>query len=382
MAKKEKKYILYTIMNKDIEVVKIQSNGICKILNFDMMPFDIWLEESNDFDECINNISVFNSWCSKRLMPSTRKLANIIFSSIGIRKPDSDIERRDVAIRELHCATIVDSFWVKVNDEDLNWKNVNLFDKIIKDEDSIKMFLEGKKVSGSSPSLSPNGEAQKCLSKEKENNVMIKCDISEGTSKNEILASKLCYIIAKEFNVKCVNYNEYEENKFNICNLETNKNTGFVSYQQMEIRKVNVGIYKYIDEKINIEELKKRYELVIDIIDYITYNNDRHSGNIGYLVDNDTNKIINYMPIFDFNYCFFNYETIKNGDFERAYDKKRILENLKELDKETKEKIIKTLEDHKQDLINIIDKYNTSYREKFIDRMEFLINKIKGASNK
>lgn len=55
-------------------------------------PFDIYLEESDDFSDRLNNIQNFNSWCSERMLSLDRKYAKEICNCLGIPQPFSDKE--------------------------------------------------------------------------------------------------------------------------------------------------------------------------------------------------------------------------------------------------------------------------------------------------
>lgn len=49
---------------------------------------------------------------------------------------------------------------------------------------------------------------------------------------------------------------------------------------------------------------------MMNLIDYLVGNTDRHWGNWGFLVDNDTNRIEKLYPLMDFNKSFLAYDTL------------------------------------------------------------------------
>ena len=49
---------------------------------------------------------------------------------------------------------------------------------------------------------------------------------------------------------------------------------------------------------------------MMNIIDYLVGNTDRHWGNWGFYVDNKTNKIEKLYPLMDFNKAFTAYDTL------------------------------------------------------------------------
>ena len=53
---------------------------------------------------------------------------------------------------------------------------------------------------------------------------------------------------------------------------------------------------------------------MINILDYLIGNTDRHWGNRGLLVDNKTNKPISFHPLMDFNQYFSAYDTFEGAN--------------------------------------------------------------------
>ena len=52
---------------------------------------------------------------------------------------------------------------------------------------------------------------------------------------------------------------------------------------------------------------------MMNIIDYLVGNTDRHWGNWGFLVDNRTNKPLRLFPLMDFNKAFQAYDTLEGS---------------------------------------------------------------------
>ncbi len=49
---------------------------------------------------------------------------------------------------------------------------------------------------------------------------------------------------------------------------------------------------------------------MMNLIDYLVGNTDRHWGNWGFLVSNDTNRLEKLYPLMDFNKSFLSYDTL------------------------------------------------------------------------
>ena len=53
---------------------------------------------------------------------------------------------------------------------------------------------------------------------------------------------------------------------------------------------------------------------MMNILDYLTGNTDRHWGNWGFLIDNQTNTPISLHPLMDFNQAFNTYDSIEGAN--------------------------------------------------------------------
>ena len=69
----------------------------------------------------------------------------------------------------------------------------------------------------------------------------------------------------------------------------------------------DIDFYEYI------LKLDKYNYHMMNIIDYLIGNNDRHPNNWGVLIDNKTNKILKLYSLMDFNKAFKNYNNISGG---------------------------------------------------------------------
>lgn len=63
-----------------------------------------------------------------------------------------------------------------------------------------------------------------------------------------------------------------------------------------------------------LEELDSYGYHMMNILDYLIGNTDRHWGNWGALVDNETNRPLRLHPLMDFNKAFLSYDRIEGGN--------------------------------------------------------------------
>ena len=101
----------------------------------------------------------------------------------------------------------------------------------------------------------------------------------------------------------------YDGQKVSASPLMTSKDFSIVPMEHVEIYAAN--------HNTDLYALIRRYDLrsycMMNIIDYLVGNTDRHWGNWGFLVDNKTNKPLCLFPLMDFNKAFQAYDTIEGS---------------------------------------------------------------------
>ena len=117
---------VYCVMHMEKCVAQVSTAGECKIYLEDFMPCDLVLAESDDFDDRINNVINFYSWCASRLIPHDRTYAKEILNSIGASQSVTDRERAQIAL-SYHCLSLLDVFWVKGEKENIRFEDINLY---------------------------------------------------------------------------------------------------------------------------------------------------------------------------------------------------------------------------------------------------------------
>ena len=101
----------------------------------------------------------------------------------------------------------------------------------------------------------------------------------------------------------------YDGQKVSASKLMTSKDFSIVPMEHVEIYAAN--------HNTDLYALIRRHDLrgycMMNIIDYLVGNTDRHWGNWGFLVDNKTNKPLRLLPLMDFNKAFQSYDTIEGS---------------------------------------------------------------------
>lgn len=286
-------------MHSETPVAQIGTQGSCRILSKKFMPFNLYLEET---DDPTNNLLNFYFWCANRIIPSNRQYADIILKSLSMTSK----EPAQIALR-YHCLSLTDVYWVRTSNESITFKEINLYDNH-SENPLIDASLLGKQITlqslkGIEKDLSTDG----CFPKACLGNKLLKGG-NPIAVKNEILASKIC---------QCFQCSQviYEESKYkgelvSISNIFTSKKYSIVSKEAFDIYTINHDI----DPIKHILSLDAHSYYMMNILDYLIGNTDRHWGNWGFLIDNQTNAPISLHPLMDFNQAFTAYDSIEGAN--------------------------------------------------------------------
>ena len=215
-----------------------------------------------------------------------------------------------------HSATINDTFWIKSDKENINWKDVSLYTNEFNQVVS-RLAFEGVglyciELSSTIPELSTEGSFRKCWRKEAEGIFLYKRGQDGGFNAG---LEPYCEVMASELAAKlCGDSVKYDLVKLygelaTRCRLFTNENEGYVPAANYHIEKNLRELIRFY-EQIGSEEAFRR----MIVLDGITFNVDRHAGNYGILIDNDTLEPLKMAPVFDFNLSMLPY--VLKDEFE------------------------------------------------------------------
>lgn len=304
----------FDIMHKDRLVARIYENGLANIYYSSFMPYNLYFEENEDIDTRLNNLNNFYYWCASRVLTLDRKYAKEILNAIGASLKMTDRERACIAI-SYHCLSILDVFWVKDKAEKRKFTDLSVFRHSLSNA-FVDVCLRGKAITiqnsefyvslNQAADLGTPGVAPKAWIRENDTLYLYKAgDIRD--IKAELLAS----IIIECFNVSSVKYEEavYKDIMASKCRLITSEEKGIVPAEYVEIYCANKEIDLY---SFTLKKDKYNYYMMI-ILDYLIGNIDRHWGNWGFYVNNETNRLEGLYPLMDFNKAFLAYDTIEGA---------------------------------------------------------------------
>lgn len=302
--------IIYEVMHGDTFVARIDTQGHCRIFHSDYMPCNLYLDDTDEeLDTLINNITNFQYWCAGRILTLDRQYAKEILNSIGASQAVTDRDRAQIALT-YRCVSLTDIFWVRQQDETITFREINLYENHL-DNAFIDVSLRGLQITVQNDSLtadlSTNGCFPKAWLRHEQGFTLLKDGGIEAVE-NELLASRICQC----FRCQQVIYEEayYKGVKVSSGKLMTSRQYSIVSREAFEVYAVNEGI----DPLKYILELDSYSYYMMNILDYLIGNTDRHWGNWGFLVDNETNQPVSLHPLMDFNQAFHSYDQLEGAN--------------------------------------------------------------------
>lgn len=304
------KATVYYIMHTEKCVAQVSTAGECKIYFEDFMPYGLVLKESNDFDTRINNVINFHSWCASRLIPRDRTYAKEILNSIGAFQSVTDRERAQIAL-SYHCLSLLDVFWVKGEKENIRFEDINLYTHSLSNA-LVDIALRGHQMAVTNAhllanDLSTGGCYPKVWVRKEEGFYLYKAGGQDAVER-EVLASKIC----RCFDCHQVLYEQgmFENEPLSISKIMTSQRYSLVTYAAYDVYCTNHD-WNTLDK---ILKLDAHGYYMMNILDYLVGNTDRHWGNWGLLVDNETNRPIRLHDLMDFNRAFQQYDTLDGAN--------------------------------------------------------------------
>lgn len=371
---------VYEIMHQDRKVARIDRAGHCKVYFKSFMPYNLYLEEEEDIDTLVNNITNFYYWCSTRVLTLDRVYAKEILNSIGMWQAVTDRERAKIALT-YRCASLTDVFWVKKFGETVRFSEINLYENHL-DNTFIDISLRGKQYTAENKALARDLATNGCFPKawqRTENGFRLLKDGGKEVVERELLASQIC----RCFDVEQVYYERdfFDSEEVSVSDNITSREYSIVSMEAFEVYCMN----KEKDVKKYILNLDKHAYYMMNIIDYLIGNTDRHWGNWGVLVKNSTNKPVSLHKLMDFNQAFHAYDTLEGANCQtlfghHATQKEAAEEAVKKIGlnqiKPVNKTYFKNLPQYQEMFFRRLEYLKLKEDEKKFDKGFFLIDKV------
>lgn len=288
----------FYLMNKDQKVLKFRmSEDEFGEISFSTADRDIFAADLMPI-----GFQDIQHWLQGRQAPKHRVHIAELLRQCGCYNLDG-------YIRVTHALTLNDTFWVKPVDSNLLWKQVSLYSNEF-DETIARIAFEGgmygEQFSSTSPEFGTDGAYAKCWIRKDQDICLLKQG-SEGARNtglepySEYYASQISEKICSEY----VGYDleRYRGKLVSSCRLFTNEQLGFAAADKLGNKEPGVSSLLSYFEGIGSGDAFRR----MMVFDALTINTDRHLGNFGVLVDNDTQQVIRMAPVFDNNQSLLPY---------------------------------------------------------------------------
>lgn len=295
------------LMLKNTEVLYFDMEDfVVEVIRNDLLPFCLRsnIRLSTKLKDILHNVQAVKDYLSSRVLSLSRDNAKQIYAAFQIPQVDSIDNRVNICI-SCKGVSIIDSFWVKDDDERTDWSKINIRQNKLRDiiDLSLTGFSPTLTTNPICPELTTKGLFRKGWIYLGDSLYLLKSDKTNDyvNTRMEILASEI---------LEC-----FENRIDSIVYLsdikDTASGTAYVSICQNFVKEE----HSFIEAWEVIEYCKRRgidfreYCLdhwgsefaTIPVLDYIIINTDRHTQNYGFLMNNNTGVIEHLAPLFDFN---------------------------------------------------------------------------------
>ncbi len=238
-----------------------------------------------------------NDWIDGRQIAKHRASIGKLMRELGLTT------RRDF-IGAARCLSLTDTFWMKRANEDLHWSEVSLYRNAFDDVIARIAFdgtgMYGRHNSPTSPEYATSGSFAKCWIREgNEISLLKRGSVGFANAGFEPYSEKLASDLLEAAKIDHVPYSilKFHGKLACKCPLFTSEKEGFVSAHRFF-----PGLFEIRDmlEFAAQHGAEERFREMV-VMDAVMANVDRHAGNYGFLVDNDTGEILRMAPLFDHN---------------------------------------------------------------------------------
>lgn len=269
-----------------------------------LLPLDLTLTEEG-----------LRSWLKHRSIPKNRAYVQNFLSKCGL-----SLNRPMNIIRVSKGLSLNDCYWVTEEAFDGSFDNYNLYENRFSRVlaliaftgygSSIRTSLE------SCPEFTTSGMLPKCWRR-----VDGKIKLYKGGTKgaantgNEPYSEFYAAQIAEVMGQNAINYNlsKWKGELCSTCELFTDKRYSFMPVGRI-VKSGGMQAVQEFYSKLGAEFVSALNDMLV--FDAIICNTDRHFGNFGFMVDNETNLIAAPAPLFDHGNSLLNYamDTDLNSD--------------------------------------------------------------------
>ncbi|EPF0289639.1 BspA family leucine-rich repeat surface protein [Campylobacter jejuni] len=251
-------------------------------------------------------------WIKDRKAPKNRAFVENIVATYSINGKEQLMDYIDVSLG----LSLNDSFWIVPSDKDYKWEDYNLYTNEFDEALQRASFGEELlKVNGltSSPEYTTNGMLKKCWHRDNGEIYLYKANSKEyANGGKEAYSEYYMAQVASLMNFEHIPYDlkEFHNQIVSSCPIFTNENEGYLPMYQV----FENDNWKFAKRSELVDMIAQFYgvEKLQDLLvfDALIMNPDRHLGNFGMIIDNNTGELLREAPIFDNGYSLINFITL------------------------------------------------------------------------
>lgn len=262
-------------------------------------------------------------WLKNRTIPANRAYVENFLARLGLNEKDTK-----GIIDICKGLSLNDSYWTPIASFAGTFAKNNLFENRFTNTLASIAFTGHGSIRPSSfissPEFTTNGMLAKCWRKVG-GKIMLYKSGTEGAANTgkEPYSEYYAYQVAKAMGIEAIEYSLsiWKGRLCSTCEIFTDIDTSYIPIGRL-VREG--GIRAVMEFYSNLGE--EYYQKFIDMIvfDAVICNTDRHFGNFGVLVDNKTNHIKDFAPIFDNGLSLFCYAMDEDLKNIKTYAKTRV----------------------------------------------------------
>jgi len=219
-----------------------------------------------------------------------------------------------------YALSLVDTYWVRPVGGDLCWSDISLYTHKF-NKQIAKAAFDGELCRcgfySVSPKFSTDGTFAKCWLRQGETIKLLKRGSSGARNAglepfSEFYASQ----VSKALGLNAISYSitKHYGKLCSACDAFTSESVGFIPYCILDPTSSTLAsVLKYCQKYGLEEEVKEMF-----LFDSVIFNEDRHKGNFGFLVDNDSGRVLGMIPLFNHNIsllCYAEMQDFRSADY-------------------------------------------------------------------
>lgn len=297
---------VYVLMHKDVPVLKADYSAV----QHEFKEVTEVLNESHIPIGCRKHgrlsLHRLNYWYIRRAIPGYRVSLQQLLNRLNVNHPMDLVEYT-------HAVSVSDTYWLKKENENVSWADVSFFRHSF-DQSGFgsAMFAQVANTNPEAARVTPNSNTAGFHRKAwfRRNDELLLLKGGYPFYQMEPVNEWLAYTLGNALHLNVLQYDTevYENNLVSVCPCMTDENTDLVTAEMIlmdcDASKEELQLNAYINELESHGIANARHKVSEQILlDYILMNTDRHSQNMGILVDANTNQWLDTTPIFDTGTC-------------------------------------------------------------------------------